>query len=233
MTSLENIVCVMRPDELLHPAVEGLLLGQARGDELERQRFGVPEARRPFARRAPADIPWSSPLESPSENAKTVERSMPIAAGLALLDHALERLPLLVAPELRLLSAAHVCRRRPAAIAARRTRRPATCRRARCVRCTPARRRPRRRGALVEEDVNRPPARRERLRRGDRGEHRVLVVFAHRHDPEVDAVLAHQGRKERVEPLPSATPAASPPARAACRTDARASSAARRPEPGA
>ena len=55
--------------------------------------------------------------------------------------------------------------------------------------------------ALVEEDVNRPAARVERVRRGDGPEDRVLVVLAHGDDPHIDAVLAHERRQEGVEPL--------------------------------
>ena len=50
-------------------------------------------------------MPLSSPLESPSEKAKTVERSIPIARGLRSSMTVVERLPLLVAPELGLLAA--------------------------------------------------------------------------------------------------------------------------------
>ena len=53
-------------------------------------------------------MPCSSPLDSPSEKAKTVERSMPMTRGLRSSMTAFERLPLLVAPELGLLAAADV-----------------------------------------------------------------------------------------------------------------------------
>jgi len=57
------------------------------------------------------------------------------------------------------------------------------------------------RGAFVEEHVDRPPPGKEGLRRGNRREHRILVVLAHRDDPHVDGVLTHQPGKKAVEPL--------------------------------
>ena len=56
-------------------------------------------------------------------------------------------------------------------------------------------------GAAIEEDVDRPPPRREGRRRHDRREHRILVVLAHRHDPHVDPVRAHERRQHEVHPL--------------------------------
>ena len=55
-----------------------------------------------------ADMPLSSPLDRPSENAKTVDRLMPIVRGLRSSITVLSDLPLLVAPELGLLAAADV-----------------------------------------------------------------------------------------------------------------------------
>ena len=52
------------------------------------------------------------------------------------------------------------------------------------------------RRALIEEHVDRAPAGGEGLGRDDRREHGILVVLAHRNDPEVDACLRMSaGRK--------------------------------------
>ena len=56
-------------------------------------------------------------------------------------------------------------------------------------------------GALVEEDVDRATPRGEGRRRHERRERRVLVVFAHRDDPHVDAVLPHQAGQDGLQPL--------------------------------
>ena len=56
-------------------------------------------------------------------------------------------------------------------------------------------------GTPVEEDVDGAPARGERGGRHDRAEHRILVVFPHRHHPHVDAVLPHQGGQHGLQPL--------------------------------
>ena len=172
-------------------------------------------------------MPSSSPLDRPSEKAKTVERLMPITCGLR--------------SSMTVLSTCHcsspqssACWPRPTA-----ARRPCVERRASntppcdvppsAIRSThDAARRRAGRGARVEEHVDRAAPRGERLGRGERGEHRVLVVLAHRHDPHVDAVLAHQRRQEGVEALLQPAPAASPPARAACRTAAWTAIAPRR-----
>ena len=121
-------------------------------------------------------------------------------ARTALVDDGLQHLPLLVSPQFGLRAAARVRVGRPC-------RTPgfehAALRRAAKRDAFDARGGGRRAGrrALVEEDIDRPAARGERLGCRDRGEHGILGVLAHRHDPEVDAVLPHQRRQERVEAL--------------------------------
>ena len=172
-------------------------------------------------------MPCSSPLERPSENANTVERSMPITLGLRSSMTVLERLPLLIAPELRLLTAPDVAGRRlgraprledaPLRRAAERD--PLDARRGGRSRRSPRTCRRRRRScAAARANVS------GAVIAGNTG---ILVVLAHRHDPQVDAVLAHQRRKERVQALASASPAGGRPARAGFRTAARAESTER------
>ena len=146
-------------------------------------------------------MPFSSPLDSPSEKANTVERLMPMTFGLRSSTHGLERQPLVVAPQFGLLAAADVAggrRGRAAGVedpalrgAAQRDAFDAASPRP----ALPAG------GAAVEEDVDRAAPGREGLGRDDGGEDRVLVVLAHRHHPHVDAVVAHQPGQEGVEPL--------------------------------
>ena len=160
-------------------------------------------------------MPSSSPADRPSENANTVE---PLIAMMRvpLLDHVFSTCHC-SSPQSSACRPRPMCRRplssngglktppcdvppsamRSTQVAAAGFRRPRTCRR-------------RRRSS---------GAARRTSRGGDRGEHRILVVFAHRHDPHVDAVLPHEGRQEGVQPL-RAIAAASPPVRAASRTAA-------------
>ena len=56
-------------------------------------------------------------------------------------------------------------------------------------------------GAAIEEHVDRAAARGERGGRDERAEDRVLVVLAHRDDPHVHAVLAHERRQRAVHAL--------------------------------
>ena len=219
--SSENIVCVICQTS----AVIFSKNASSSGSRDAMSSSGSPSAslepRRPRRRRAPRVMPSSSPLERPSVNANT---RRPVDADdlrLALLDHLLERPATARRPRAR--PGGRAAGRRPPASStcAPRRRRPATCRRARCARRTASPTGAVRGGALVEEHVDRPPARGERLGRDDRREHRVLVVLAHRHDPHVDAVLAHERAAGTCRAASSATPAASPPARAACRTAAR------------
>ena len=187
------------PDQFLHASEEVFLFRQARGDELERQAFRVPEPRGPlFAeRRAHALELAARQAVRECEHGGAVDADGP---RVALLDQRLQRLPLLVAPELGLLAAPDIgcgrLRRAPRL-------EHAALRRAaeRNALHTAGRGRGSGRGARVEEHVDGPPPRGERFRGGDRAEYRVLGVLAHRHDPHVEAVLAHQRRQERVEPL--------------------------------
>ena len=111
-----------------------------------------------------------------------------------------QREPLFVSPELRLLSAPDVRRgalRRPARIVHTTLRRPTERDPFNAQRC----RRRSGRCARVEKDVDGPTPRSEGFRRDQRGENWIFVVFAHRHDPHVDAILAHEDRQERVNAL--------------------------------
>jgi hypothetical protein len=140
-------------------------------------------------------IPFNSPLESPSENANTVERLIPF------FDHRFQRLPLLVAPEFGLLlfAGGGVGRfRRTAGV----EHAALGCTAERDALHAVGRRRLAARRAGVEEHVDRPPASGKRFRRHDRGEHRILVVLAHRYNPHVDRMLSHQPWEERVQPFP-------------------------------
>ena len=101
-----------RPHELLHPAEEHFLLRQADGHELERQVLGVAEFRAPFFAdrgRHPLQLAARQAVGK-CENSRPVDADRP---RIPFFDDGLQRHPLLVAPELGLLAAAHVRRRRP------------------------------------------------------------------------------------------------------------------------
>ncbi len=145
-------------------------------------------------------MPSSSPLERPSEKANTVERLMPIRFGLRSSTTATSACH---------CSSPHSSAWRPRPdVSGRRLRGAARLEDAalrRATECDPLDARGRRRltrgRALVEEHVDRAAPRGERLRRRDREEDGILVVLAHRHDPQVDAVLAQEPGQEAVEPL--------------------------------
>ena len=130
------------PDERGHLLEERFFFRQPRRDQLERQPLGIAKLRRP--RRAER---LAHPLQLAARQAVAErERRRAVDADhlrLPLVDHLLERHPLLVAPELG-LTAAHRGGDGSSSRCARRRRRPARCRRARSARHTtasPARRR--------------------------------------------------------------------------------------------
>ena len=145
-------------------------------------------------------MPFSSPLDRPSENAKTVDRLMPMTFGLRS-SMTVFRICHCSSPH------SSACCPRPTSPAAARAdrlrfehaalRRPAE---RDAFDARDGRRRSRGR-TLVEEDVDRAAPGRKRLGSRDGGEDGVLAVLAHRDDPEIDAMLAHQRRQERVETL--------------------------------
>ena len=166
---------------------------------VERQVFGVTEPRAPplaEGRAHPLQLAAREPVGK-CEHRRSVDADN---ARVALLDDRFQRQPLLVSPQLGLRPASDVRSRRShrtarfedAALRGAAERNPLDAlRRGRSA----ARR------ALVEEHVDRAAARREGVGRDERREHWIFVVLTHRHDPHVDAVLAHQRRKEGVEPL--------------------------------
>ena len=207
------------PDELVHLLKEHFLAREPRCDEIERQPFGVLELRGPGrperSRHAVQFAAREAVREREHRGAVDADH-----ARFAFFDHGLQQLPLLVAPQLGLASAD----RSAASHGPRgRTRlEHAALRRATERESLDARSVHGRAGgrALVEEHVDGAPTSREGLRRDNRGEDGVLVVLAHRHDPEVDAVPCASAAAGTCRGALSATPAASPPARAACRTAA-------------
>ena len=180
-------------------------------------------------------MPCSSPLDRPSENANTVERLMPMTFGLR--------------SSITCLSACHcsspqssACRppadgRRPAFVERRASNTPPCDVPPSAMRSThAAARRASGRRALVEEHVDRPPPRGERLGRGDRRRTPGPRCTRASARPTCRCRACASAPAGTCRAASSATPAASPPARAACRTGDRPPAELRRrsvagPEP--
>jgi acetyl-CoA acetyltransferase len=179
------------PDQCAHFFEEHFFIRQARRDQFQRQTLGVAELRRP--RRAERRThPLQFAARQPVSKRKRRRSIDANHRRLALFEHVLERLPLFVAPQLR-LPPAHICGHRfggPPGVKHSPLRGSA---KGNPFDTTGRDRRPGG-SALVEEHVNRPAPGSKGLGRDDGGKDRIFVVLAHGYHPHVDCLFSHQGR---------------------------------------